>query len=99
MPAVTIRFNRLTMEKRAFLAIALSLLVLVAYQEWVARYYGNPPAVNPSAPADKEGTSKNPNPEPTTAPAPPSAPRTEVIPAGETGADVTVDTENYVAVF
>ncbi len=87
------------MEKRAFLAIALSLLVLVAYQEWVARYYGNPPTVNPPAPADKQETSKNPSLTPTTVPTPPSAPRAEITPAGETGADVTIDTDNYIAVF
>ena len=30
------------MDKRAFLAIALSILILVIYQEWMTRYYGTP---------------------------------------------------------
>ena len=31
------------MEKRALIAVVLSLLILIVYQEWVVRYYGSPP--------------------------------------------------------
>ncbi|MGH7770944.1 MAG: hypothetical protein ACREQA_01760, partial [Candidatus Binatia bacterium] len=31
------------MEKRALIAIVLSLLILIIYQEWVTRQYGTPP--------------------------------------------------------
>ena len=38
------------MDKRAFLAIALSILILVVYQEWVSRYYSTPtPTLAPEA--------------------------------------------------
>ena len=52
------------MDKRTLLAIALSILILVIYQEWVTRYYGPPPspplevtkeAEKPAA-ADRAGT-------------------------------------------
>src|SRR5215510_12111678 len=36
------------MDKRAFLAIALSILILVIYQEWMTRYYGTPAPAPPS---------------------------------------------------
>ena len=32
------------MDKRALIGIALSVLVLVGYQEFISRYYGPPPA-------------------------------------------------------
>jgi len=31
------------MEKRALIAVVLSLLILIVYQEWIARQYGTPP--------------------------------------------------------
>ena len=84
------------MEKRAFIAVALSLLILVLYQEWVSRYYGTPPQA-PNIPA-KEPEKATPS-----APqAPPSAaqavPQVEV-PAGQPGKEIKVDTDNYVALF
>ena len=83
------------MEKRAFIAVILSLLVLLGYQEWVARYYTAPQS--PPSPAKEE-------PEKTVAAAPaalpalvPSAP--VKVPASQGVKDVRVETDNYVALF
>ena len=83
------------MEKRAFLAIALSILVLVIYQEWVTRYYGVPPP--PSKGPIKQETERPAPPQPT-APAPvtPSAPAVQTAKAAK---DIKVETDNYVAIF
>jgi YidC/Oxa1 family membrane protein insertase len=82
------------MEKRAFLAIALSILILVLYQEFITRYYGPPPPANP---VTKE-TEKPPAPEPA-APATvaPSAPTD--LPPAQSGREIRVDTDNYAAIF
>jgi YidC/Oxa1 family membrane protein insertase len=90
------------MEKRAFLAVALSLLVLVLYQEWISRYYGTPPT--PSAPAPQEAE------KPTAAApvAPPAkteaVPPPEALPSAQTtkeiqAKEIKVETDNYVALF
>ena len=84
------------MEKRAFLAIALSLLVLVLYQEWISRQYPTPP---PQPPAEqKKEAAKAPTAESVTAPAP-----TEIkpvpTPAGTAIQDVRVETDNFIALF
>ena len=83
------------MEKRAFLAIALSILVLVIYQEWVTRQYGTPPP----APQPENREAEKPVSPPPSAPAPvtPSVP--VEVPTARGAKDVTVETENYVAVF
>jgi YidC/Oxa1 family membrane protein insertase len=84
------------MEKRAFLAIALSLLVLVLYQEWISRQY---PTSSPQPPAEqKTETGKAP-----TAQSPiPSVP-SEIKPAptlaGKSIEDIRVETDNYIALF
>ncbi len=91
------------MDKRAIIGIALSILVLVVYQEVVTRYYGPPPA-GPASPTEKNnGVEKAPAP-PQTSPAPAaSVPKAQPIPApvsaGRGAKDVTVETDNYVAVF
>ena len=84
------------MEKRAFIAVALSLLILVLYQEWVSRYYGTPPPAQNTATREPEKTAPSvPPPAPPVAQvAPPTA-----IPAGQPGTEIRVDTENYVALF
>jgi YidC/Oxa1 family membrane protein insertase len=86
------------MEKRAFIAILLSLLILVAWQEWASRFYPTPST--PPAPERNE-TSKSqpaaqPAPEPVTAPAP-SAPAP--VPSVRRAEDISVETDNYTAVF
>jgi YidC/Oxa1 family membrane protein insertase len=91
------------MDKRAIIGIALSILVLVVYQEVVTRYYGPPPA-GPASPTEKNnGVEKVPAP-PQTSPAPAaSVPKAQPVPAPVSAArgakDVTVETDNYVAVF
>lgn len=84
------------MDKRAFLAIALSILVLVIYQAWVTRYYGPPPATPPAvAPeAEKPKAAER-------AAAPSAAPQTAPgeLPAATSAQDIKVETDNYSAVF
>ena len=84
------------MEKRAFIAVALSLLILVLYQEWVSRYYGTPPpAPNvPTKEAEKPAPSVLPAPAPVPVPAPPVT-----LPAGQPGKEIKVETKYYVALF
>ena len=88
------------MERRALIAVVISVLILVLYQEVVMkRFYGSgpgttpeptaPPPVAPAAPAE-------------VAPAPPAAPipgpeAPAAVPAA--GTDVVVDTDLYQAVF
>src|SRR6266480_4894028 len=87
------------MDKRAIIGIALSILVLVVYQQLMTHFYGPPP----SAPeAEKSGDEeKAPDPAPNTAPssapsvpAPPAA-----LPASRSAKEITVETDNYIAVF
>jgi YidC/Oxa1 family membrane protein insertase len=82
------------MEKRAFLAVALSLLVLVIYQEWISRQYGTPP---PTSPVKQEEEKPPPSVPTTPAPAPKSAPIE--FPGGQSARDIRVETDNYVALF
>jgi YidC/Oxa1 family membrane protein insertase len=88
------------MEKRAFLAVALSLLVLVVYQEWLTRYYGSQPA--PPVPAPEQ-TDKPVAPAPAVPPpaaAPPAvAPAKSLPPAGRQAREIKVETDHYVALF
>src|SRR5207249_8308947 len=81
------------MEKRACLAIALSILVLVIYQEWVTRYYGVPPP--PSKGPIKQETERPAPPQPT-APAPvtPSAPAVQTAKAAK---DIKVRSEEHTS--
>ena len=90
------------MDKRAIIGIALSILVLIGYQTLVTWYYGSPPT-SPAPMAEKVGEEK-------AAPTAPTAPAasTAVLPSQAAGGeisssksakDITVDTENYIAVF
>src|SRR6266576_3893626 len=87
------------MDKRAIIGIALSILVLVVYQQLMTHFYGP----SPSAPeAEKSGDEeKAPDPAPNTAPssapsvpAPPAA-----LPASRSAKEITVETDHYIAVF
>src|SRR5918995_308990 len=83
------------MEKRAFLAIALSLLVLVLYQEWISRQYPTP---LPQPPAEQKTEARKPTAESVT----PSAPveiKPVPTPAGREIQDIRVETDNYIALF
>jgi YidC/Oxa1 family membrane protein insertase len=88
------------MDKRTLIAIALSILILVIYQEMVTRYYGPPPsppsevtkeAEKPAA-ADRAAT-------PPTAPAPAKQAMPVELPVAKSAKDVRVETDNYIAVF
>ena len=46
------------MDKRAIIGIALSILVLVIYQDLVTRFYGPPPRSTPPAIENKSATRK-----------------------------------------
>ena len=84
------------MEKRAFLAIALSLLVLVLYQEWISRQYPAPPAQTPAEQKTEAG--KAPSVDSVT----PSAPveiKPVPTPAGKPIEDIRIETDNYIALF
>jgi YidC/Oxa1 family membrane protein insertase len=85
------------MDKRAFLAIGLSILILVIYQEWVTRYYGTPTPV-------PEAEKKEPERTPATGPqqpAPTAPPQVKPVPVplSREAKDIHVETDNYIAVF
>ncbi|HEY7163428.1 MAG TPA: membrane protein insertase YidC [Candidatus Binatia bacterium] len=86
------------MEKRAFIAVILSLLVLIFYQEWMSRYFGTP------EPPANQTNQTQPTPAPETA-SPLAAPASEAVAApqppaaGQGGKDVIVETDNYRAIF
>jgi YidC/Oxa1 family membrane protein insertase len=89
------------MDKRAIIGIALSVLVLVAYQQFINYYYGTPPAVSPTPETLKADGEKT---APTTAATQPAqlAPvpaKPAEVSAGQPAKEITVETDNYVAVF
>jgi YidC/Oxa1 family membrane protein insertase len=87
------------MDKRAIIGIALSIMVLIIYQEWITRYYG-PAPVSPPTPAGSEATKSA---APTVPAAVSPAPATPVEPAAPAAAqsakEVRIETDNYIAVF
>ena len=85
------------MEKRALIAVVISLLILVLYQEWVTRYYGAPPPVQENQQVEKTAEKvapAAPKPQPKVEAAKAPAP---VKPQGVK--EVKVETDHYVAVF
>lgn len=89
------------MDKRAILGIALSILVLIIYQELVSRFYPAPPAVPaPAVESRDESKKAAPNERASeVAPPPVASPSAAAASAPQAARDVTVDTENYTAVF
>jgi YidC/Oxa1 family membrane protein insertase len=83
------------MDKRAFLAIALSILILVIYQEWMTRYYGTP-TVAPEA--EKKEPERAPVAEPPVL-APPPRNKPVAVPVSSEVKDIRVETDNYIALF
>jgi YidC/Oxa1 family membrane protein insertase len=84
------------MEKRAFIAVILSLLVLVGYQEWLSWRAGTPPP--PSVSETKEAVKTDVAPQPATPPM--AVPRVAAAPSSSTAAtDVKVETDQYEALF
>ena len=92
------------MDKSAILGIALSILVLVIYQELVSRFYPAP-STPPTPPTVKrrKAVRQNPREAPSDTKIPESAAELQPAPAksaGEQAArDFKVETENYVALF
>jgi YidC/Oxa1 family membrane protein insertase len=90
------------MDKRAIIGIALSILVLVVYQELITRFYGPPPA-GPVPVTEKDGAQKTTPPPQTSvapsAPAPDAKAVTGPVASRQAGKDITVETDNYVAIF
>jgi YidC/Oxa1 family membrane protein insertase len=84
------------MEKRAFLAILLSLLILVAWQEWMSRFYPAPP--EPQPPAERKSPERAPTEQPAPQ-APVPSPKSTPVSPGESVKDITVETDDYLAVF
>jgi YidC/Oxa1 family membrane protein insertase len=83
------------MEKRALIAVVLSILVLILYQEWVSRRYERPP----SAPSEGAPT-KAPEPALSNKPTPRPAEIKGSAPGDEPAVkEVRVETDRYVAVF
>jgi YidC/Oxa1 family membrane protein insertase len=83
------------MDKRAFLAIALSILILVIYQEWMTRYYGTP-TLAPEA--EKKEPERAPVAEQSVpARSPPTKP--VAVPVSPEAKDIRVETDNYIALF
>ncbi|HUK41982.1 MAG TPA: membrane protein insertase YidC [Candidatus Acidoferrales bacterium] len=82
------------MEKRAFIAVVLSLLVLLGYQAWIARYYSAPA---PPPASVKQEAEKTPLPAPSTAT--PASNELVKVPVSQGARDIRVETDNYVAVF
>ena len=86
------------MEKRALIAVAISVAILVLYQEVVLRRLYPPP------PPGEEQVSEAPTAEPTPAPPTPEAVPESVPPANRpkpaaAARHITVETELYKAVF
>jgi YidC/Oxa1 family membrane protein insertase len=80
------------MEKRALIAVALSLLILVLYQEWMSRYYPAPPP--------QEAQPENKKVESAPKPAPVLQKPKPVSPAKTQAArEITIETDDYVALF
>ena len=92
------------MDKRALIGIALSVLVLVGYQEFISRYYGPSPASQAPVAEKKEAAPTSGTPAQTaTAPAAPTAVTAPVAPTsaptGQPAKSIHVETDNYIAVF
>ena len=85
------------MDKRAFLAIGLSILILVIYQEWVTRYYGTPTLAPEAEKKEPEKTPAAREPQP--APAAPPQLKLVPMPVSREAKDIQVETDNYIAVF
>jgi YidC/Oxa1 family membrane protein insertase len=88
------------MDKRAIIGIALSIFVLVVYQELVSRFYPTPTTA-PAPVAEKSAAKTDAAPTETkaAAPAPGAQAVTAPIPTGQPARDLKVETDNYIAVF
>ncbi|MEK7783772.1 MAG: membrane protein insertase YidC, partial [Candidatus Binatota bacterium] len=86
------------MEKRTLLAVVLSLMILIAYQEWVARQYGTPPSPPPPQGEKAKEVEKSAAPTPKAQPVLQEA-KPMARPRQESMQEVRVETDHYVALF
>lgn len=86
------------MDKRAIIGIALSIFVLVVYQQLVSHFYPTP---TPEQVAEKSAPTTEVAPAETkAAPAATPAPSPAAeIPSGQPARELKVETDNYIAVF
>jgi YidC/Oxa1 family membrane protein insertase len=85
------------MEKRALLAVVLSLVILILYQEWMTRYYPAPPP-----PQETEREEKKPESAAPPAPKPEPALQAARLPAPakpQAIKEIKIETDDYVALF
>jgi YidC/Oxa1 family membrane protein insertase len=82
------------MEKRAFLAVLLSLLILVVYQEWLAHQYGSTPSSEAEQKIEKKIEPAKPKVLSEIKPAVPA-----ISSFQKEFRDVRVETDRYVALF
>ena len=88
------------MEKQAFIAVVISILIIILYQEYMRRFY--PPVQPPAKETATRPSEERPAPQvaPERSPAPTAAPAevargVPVVPVRE----VTVETPDYIALF
>jgi YidC/Oxa1 family membrane protein insertase len=86
------------MDKRVILAIGLSILILVIYQEFVSRYYGAPPSAPELAKQEPEKEKVPPATEPSAPTTPPQS-KSVALPVSREAKDIRVETDNYIALF
>src|SRR5690349_1721243 len=94
------------MDKRAIIGIALSILVLVIYQQVVTYFYGPPPTgsapeaekAKPEA-VTQPGQSTQPSQSAAPASPVPGEPAPGAVSRAASAKEITVDTDNYTAVF
>ncbi len=86
------------MDKRAIIGIALSILVLIVYQQFVNFYYGPPPTDVRAGERKKTMRPRASTPAPSTAGrAGPSRSGGDL--SGQSAKDIKVETDNYIAMF
>ncbi|MGE5219504.1 MAG: membrane protein insertase YidC [Chloroflexota bacterium] len=86
------------MDKRAIIGIALSILVLVVYQELVSRFYPAP-TTSPAPVAEKGAANRDAAPTETKTVSPAAVAPPPQISSGRPAREIKVETDNYIAVF
>jgi YidC/Oxa1 family membrane protein insertase len=89
------------MEKRALIAVAISLAILIGYQLLISHYYPAPPPQIDEKREQKAPETPPPAPTPTPTPQPPAVQQTKPEAAAKPQAarEVTVETDDYIALF
>src|SRR3989338_4472451 len=82
------------MEKRALIAVVLSLLILVVYQEWVGRQYTPPPPSQKDEKKTENVAAPPPKPQPALQKAKPVGRASQ-----EKIKEIRVETDHYIALF